>query len=205
MPTGVYKRTDIYRKKLSLALKGKKKQPFSASHKAKISAALKGRKLSMETRAKMKGRKAWNAGRKFPEYSGENHGQWKGNYVGYGGIHQWMSKTFGLPQKCEMCDTTEIPKGKSNWFNWANLSGKYRRERLDWKRVCQLCHRKLDAHTQVRGEKQHLAKLDTEKIEVIRWAHKQGIQGSQLSRMFGVTHSCISSILHNKTWRHVKN
>lgn len=54
-------------------------------------------------------------------------------------VHQWARKQFGKPSRCETCGTTEAKQ-----FDWANLSGEYRKERSDWKRLCKTCHVKLD-------------------------------------------------------------
>lgn len=50
MPTGVYKRTKKHKKKISIALKGIKKEPLSKTTKKKISLKLKGRKFPKEHR-----------------------------------------------------------------------------------------------------------------------------------------------------------
>jgi len=72
-------------------------------------------------------------------YANERHPQWKGNNASYQAIHQWMSRHFGKPSRCEMCGTMEAKK-----FEWANLDGKYTRNRDDWMRLCSKCHHKLD-------------------------------------------------------------
>lgn len=68
---------------------------------------------------------------------GENHQSWKGNTVGYGGVHQWMRKEYGIPTKCDECGTTEAKR-----YEWANISGKYNRDREDFRGLCVSCHRK---------------------------------------------------------------
>lgn len=66
---------------------------------------------------------------------------WKGNQVGYGGLHTWVSKNLGKPDKCEFCKKFGL-KGKN--IHWANRSGGYKRDLQDWLRLCTSCHKKYD-------------------------------------------------------------
>lgn len=59
--------------------------------------------------------------------------------VGYKGIHNWMTRTYGQPKYCESCDSTNAAR-----FDWANISGEYLRDRSDWERLCRSCHMKKD-------------------------------------------------------------
>lgn len=68
------------------------------------------------------------------------HAHWKGDKVGYYGIHDWMTKHYGQPVGCEECGLND-PKRQ---YHWANLSGNYLRDRNDFKRMCVSCHRKYD-------------------------------------------------------------
>lgn len=70
---------------------------------------------------------------------GERSYLWKGQGASYNVIHRWLSHWYGRPSKCEICGTT-----KSKKFEWANISGKYIRDRADFKRVCISCHRVMD-------------------------------------------------------------
>lgn len=69
------------------------------------------------------------------KYMGELASNWKGDSVGYTGIHMWVYSKMGQPQKCESCGTT-----KSKRFMWHNLSREYRRDIADWQRLCSMCH-----------------------------------------------------------------
>lgn len=53
----------------------------------------------------------------------------------------------------------------------------------------------------VRGEDQHLAKLTTEQVIVIRGC--KGVPASLLARVFGVSKPTIQHVQRMKTWRHV--
>jgi len=70
---------------------------------------------------------------------GEKHHAWKGNKVGYKGVHDWIGRNFGKPKFCEHCGTKNAKK-----FEWANISQKYKRDRVDWLRLCTSCHRNYD-------------------------------------------------------------
>jgi hypothetical protein len=69
----------------------------------------------------------------------EKNPYWSGDKILYRGLHLWISLNFGTPSICEDC---HIPNKKK--YEWANISGLYKRERSDWKRLCTSCHRKFD-------------------------------------------------------------
>ncbi len=66
---------------------------------------------------------------------------WKGNKANYRSKHARITRRFGQPQFCEKCRTK-----KAKRYEWANISGKYKIERSDWKRLCTKCHQKMDGH-----------------------------------------------------------
>lgn len=80
-----------------------------------------------------KPKRCWNCN--IRHASGERASNWKGDKVGYNGLHTWVRKTLGTPKKCEECGTEE-----AKLYDWANVSRKYRREVTDWKRLCRKCH-----------------------------------------------------------------
>ena len=71
----------------------------------------------------------------------ENSCHWIGDKVGYRGIHQWISRNFGKANKCE---NKKCNFNNPHHFEWANISGEYKRERNDWEMLCPSCHRKKD-------------------------------------------------------------
>ncbi len=77
---------------------------------------------------------------KIKDRAENKHPKWKGDFVGYFGVHDWISKHFGQPTKCEVCGMDDATRK----YHWANLSGKYLRDRNDFKRMCVSCHRKYD-------------------------------------------------------------
>lgn len=62
-----------------------------------------------------------------------------GTEAQYVALHDWVYRKLGRPQKCDECGTTEYHR-----YEWANISGKYKRDITDWRRLCVPCHRKLD-------------------------------------------------------------
>lgn len=74
----------------------------------------------------------WKTGEQREE---ENY-KWKGDKVGYWGIHSFIERKLGKPKKCEICGIT------IGRFHWHNINGKYRRDFADWRRLCPKCHKK---------------------------------------------------------------
>lgn len=70
----------------------------------------------------------------------EDTPKWKGDNVGYFGIHDWLTKHYGQPIGCEVCGLDD----PNRQYYWANLSGAYTRDRFDFKRMCPPCHKKYD-------------------------------------------------------------
>ena len=71
--------------------------------------------------------------------TGENNWNWKGDKVGYYALHAWVERNLGKPQTCELCGDTSDRK-----YEWANISGNYKRELNGWKRLCTPCHAAFD-------------------------------------------------------------
>lgn len=71
--------------------------------------------------------------------SGSLHHNWRGDNVGYSALHQWVKRHLGAPNKCTACGTTNAKQ-----FEWANISGNYKRSTDDWIRLCGSCHNKHD-------------------------------------------------------------
>lgn len=72
---------------------------------------------------------------------GQNHKSWKGEEVGYRGLHYWLKRQLGIPQKCCVCGKKRTsPKS----IQWANIDHKYRRIVSDYVPMCASCHKKYD-------------------------------------------------------------
>lgn len=70
---------------------------------------------------------------------GEKNASWKGDNVGYAGLHAWVKTVLGKPQKCDKCGCTD-----KKYYDWANISHQYKRDLNDWIRLCRSCHTKMD-------------------------------------------------------------
>lgn len=84
----------------------------------------------------------------------EKHWSWAGENVGRGGLHSWVERHRGKPRKCEHCHKTTAKQ-----YDWANVSGEYKRKLDDFIRLCRACHAKYD----YKERSQKWAKAVTEK------------------------------------------
>lgn len=92
---------------------------------------LKGHKIN-------KGRVPYNKG--LPsKFRNEKTSQWKGEEVSKEGLHQWVARWKGKPNKCENCGTEKAKK-----YEWANVDHSYKRILEDYIRMCTSCHRNYD-------------------------------------------------------------
>lgn len=74
---------------------------------------------------------------------------------------------------------------------------------LEWN-TCKANAEQRVAHgTQARGVRQHLAKLDDDKVREIRRRRQQGETLTGLGRCFHVSHKTIEQITKHQTWTHV--
>lgn len=83
-----------------------------------------------------------------------------GMRMSYAGVHQWIKRVKGQPQECEECTT------KEGLIDWSNISGQYKRDIDDWRRLCRKCHIKADDHPNKRKETlmQRYGTLNTRKL-----------------------------------------
>jgi len=84
---------------------------------------------------------AWGKGKRNLKISNEKHWNWKGDDVGYQGIHRWVYSNKGIPKKCKFCGK-EYTTPKS--IHWANIDHKYRRVLDDYISLCTSCHKLYD-------------------------------------------------------------
>lgn len=130
MPTGIYIRTakHLHLENLVNFPKG-----YTPWNKGKKGGFWSGKKMSKEHIRKL----SLSHKGKFKGAQGNN---WKGNNIGYGGIHMWLRATFGKARKCEFCNGL-----KAKRFEWALVKGKrYERKRENFIMLCPSCHRKYD-------------------------------------------------------------
>ena len=74
--------------------------------------------------------------------TGKQNPAWKGDKVGYWGIHDWVTRKLGQPRYCAYCQSND-KKGPLQ-YQWANISHSYRRDLSDWIRLCASCHKLFD-------------------------------------------------------------
>ena len=69
---------------------------------------------------------------------GSKNAKWKGNNVGYVALHTWLNRVKRKKTKCKFC-------GEENKrLEWANISGKHKRDKRDYTCLCVKCHRNYD-------------------------------------------------------------
>ena len=64
----------------------------------------------------------------------------------YESVHHWVKRKNGKPALCENCGSTD-----KKAYDWANISGDYKRDLNDWKRLCRSCHLYWDRQPERRG------------------------------------------------------
>lgn len=62
-------------------------------------------------------------------------------YKMYTYIHQWVRSKLGKPDTCSRCLKNGLHGHK---IHWSNISGKYKKEISDWRRLCVPCHKLVD-------------------------------------------------------------
>lgn len=60
---------------------------------------------------------------------------WKTAIPGYRVLHYWVERIKGKPNFCEICKSDS-----KKTYQWANISGEYKKEVSDWRRLCASCH-----------------------------------------------------------------
>ena len=92
-----------------------------------------------------KGNKYFESGRatqfKKGETIADKNINWKGDEVGYHGLHKWIARQLGKPQHCAYCQNTSLEPRN---YHWANISHAYKRDLSDWIRLCAKCHSHYD-------------------------------------------------------------
>ena len=131
---------------------------------------------------------------------GYQHHAWKGSNVKRSALHQWVARCKGKPKKCEHCGTSNLNKK----YHWANISGKYKRDIKDFKRLCCKCHRIFDNHLLAKGERNGRSKLNNKQVLKIRQLYvPHEYSQRKLAKNFNVSQPLIMLILKRKSWAHI--
>lgn len=116
--------------------------PYTKSWREKQSKSHLGHRPSKETLLK-----------KSLAQQGKKGSNWKGDDVGYCGIHTWLRKNFGKANRCENPKCHYPRMGAKKWlekpygYEWALKKGKeYKRKRNHFIQLCTSCHRKQDSN-----------------------------------------------------------
>ena len=111
------------------------------TNKGKPTPWLVGRKLSEETKNKLRKQKL---GRNNPMFgkTGEKSPVWKGELAGYYAIHKWIEAHLQKDGNCKSCE-------KIYRTHWANYSGNYKRDITDFLELCPTCHSAFDRNREV--------------------------------------------------------
>jgi hypothetical protein len=70
---------------------------------------------------------------------GEKHYGWKGDNIKYRSLHGWIVNNYGKADHCDKCKTKN-----AKVYDWANISGEYKRDKSDYIQLCRSCHIKMD-------------------------------------------------------------
>jgi len=110
--------------------------------------------------------------------TGEKNGMWKGNAVGYQGVHGWVRKRIKKPKWCVRCK-------KRPAMDLSNISGKYKRELSDWEYLCRKCHMDEDGRNNQLRLSGKSRKLPNQKCNICGKIFHRGKLGSCCSRKCG--------------------
>jgi predicted transcriptional regulator len=137
--------------------------------------------------------KEYFLGKKNPNYRGEK--------AKYQARHKWIYSHYGSINFCQLCFEKSINKYK---YDWANISGEYKRDISDWVRLCRKCHKNFDKDYSKIGENSFSAKLKNEDIYRIRKCYKdKTFTIKELSNQYNLTFSTIYSIVKMLSWKHL--
>lgn len=70
------------------------------------------------------------------KWTGQNHGNWKGDDVSYSGLHYRIRKLLPQQKLCQVC-TVKSPREIA-------CIGDYNMDFKNWLRVCKSCHNRID-------------------------------------------------------------
>lgn len=81
----------------------------------------------------------------------------------YSTVHSWLIRTYGKATYCSN-DKAHVSKR----FDWANISGEYKRDISDYKPLCIACHHALDNIYSKRPKDMYKRMWKTRRENVIR-------------------------------------
>ena len=129
---------------------------------------------------------------------GERGSAWAGDQVGYSGVHRWLQKHYPKSGLCEQCSA--IAGVNCRRTEYANISGEYRRDRIDYRELCPSCHRRLDGCNPARGERSGGAKLTADQVLIIRSSKESQ---TKIAVRFGISPGHVSRLQTGLRWKHL--
>lgn len=129
------KRDEAFSKMLSHALKGRKKPPRTPEHIRNLTAAITGRKATLEHRLHIRDAHRKRAALGLNNFSGNGKPT-------YAAVHLWLHKYHGKANKCDNPKCTILNPYR---YEWALLHGnEYEKKRENFWQLCVKCHRDYD-------------------------------------------------------------
>ncbi len=142
-----YKHSEATKRKIAESNRGKRRSAeqikrISDAHLGQIGYWKGKKKGSMPTETREKIRLG-NLGKHFntPTRIGAKNNKWKGDDVGYSGVHDWIKYYYGLAKDGTCAQVDSTCKGR---LEWTNRSGKYIRRITDWQVLCRSHHARYD-------------------------------------------------------------
>ena len=75
----------------------------------------------------------WRGKNRYTATKGHKHHNWKGDDVGYVGLHMWIRRNFPKPELCHLCREKQPQEV-------ACITSIYNREFKNWAWFCRKCH-----------------------------------------------------------------
>lgn len=95
---------------------------------------------------------------------GDKSSAWKGKKASYKAQHKWINERYGKADRCESIDCLRI----SHTYEWANISGHYRRDIDDYIKLCRSCHQLFDRRKSTHCKRGHEFTVETTIIRPTR-------------------------------------
>lgn len=101
----------------------------------------------------------------------EKSHRWKGDAAGYNAKHTWIYRRLGKANMCVRCGVL----GKKR-YDWANISGEYKRDVNDYQQMCAPCHLKMDFRKTGCCRRGHLSNKEN------TYSNPSGVQSCRVCR-----------------------
>jgi DNA replicative helicase MCM subunit Mcm2 (Cdc46/Mcm family) len=115
------------------------------------------------------------------------------SYYEYLKLHKWLRATLG---KANYCSNDSSHQAKM--YDWANISGEYKKDERDYKSLCRSCHIRFDGLNELTrkrslGNKYHnkvIKQYDMNGNLIKEWESSMAVE-----RALNITTRCISNVL----------